>query len=92
MNVWKSRNCGAVREYSGRNESVRMRMRPPPILLVVLLAVFFAGSVVSVVSATSPDSLESGKKIFEEKCMMCHGEKGDGQKVNGVDFSSKDSG
>ncbi|ADC65490.1 cytochrome c class I [Ferroglobus placidus DSM 10642] len=34
-----------------------------------------------------PVAAEDGKSIYEKKCQMCHGEKGDGQKDKGVDFS-----
>jgi len=36
---------------------------------------------------TFPVAAEDGKLIYEKKCQMCHGEKGDGQEDKGVDFS-----
>ena len=44
-------------------------------LLILLLLVFPAAAE------------DVGKTIYEKKCQMCHGDKGDGQKDKGIDFS-----
>jgi|GEM_PF-2191113 mono/diheme cytochrome c family protein len=71
--------------------NVRRILRVSAILiLLVVLATIIAIPVIPVASADSEDSEDSGKEIYEKKCLMCHGEKGDGQKMNGVDFSNKE--
>lgn len=72
----------------------QMSGMPAVLILLVILATITAIPVISVASANSgeygKDYGNYGKEIYEKKCLMCHGEKGDGQKTNGVDFSSKE--
>lgn len=51
----------------------------------VVLGIFLA--LVALITAVSGASIERGKEVYDNYCLACHGEKGDGQKDKGVDFS-----
>lgn len=56
---------------------MKLRYGMPIILLLLLAQVVVADE-------------DTGKQLYEQKCLMCHGEKGDAQKALGVDFSSSE--
>jgi mono/diheme cytochrome c family protein len=49
----------------------------------MFLALFFGGSIVSA------DEYTQGKKLFSDKCQICHGVKGDGNGPAGAALSPK---
>ncbi len=50
--------------------------------VAIAVATFFY--LQGIVSAADPKTIELGKKVYESRCIICHGEKGDGKGLVGI--------
>ena len=52
-----------------------------------LLSILLAGAVLFAQAAASADQFQKGKTLYEDKCMLCHGVKGNGKGAAAAAFS-----
>jgi mono/diheme cytochrome c family protein len=74
------RTDGEVKKMEGIRKDVRI------VTIAVFLALLAWISAVSAGNAGAADekTLETGKKVFTQRCVICHGEKGDGKGLVGI--------
>ena len=58
-------------------------------ILTVSLFVAFASSAFAAAPASSPEMIAKGKAAFTTNCVVCHGDKGDGNGVAGAALNPK---